>query len=93
MSYSSFRQLEKALLALGKKRGFNGTPFLPEPAPLGSLQQEMDAVWLSLDVQPRPRTEPDRLLVREWARGIVLTSGPEPAAPKRHQSKRKERAW
>ena len=74
MSYSIKRSLEGELVALARASGFNGSPFLREPAPLGTLEEELASIWLSLDIQPRPETQEQRDLVRCWARNIVLSS-------------------
>ena len=78
VQYSDYRRLETELIALARARGFDGTPFLREPAPLGTREQEMQGVWLSLDVRPRPETIRLRKLVRDWARNIVLSSSNTP---------------
>ena len=74
VQYSTYRKLEKELLTLARSCGFNGTPFLPEPPQTGTLEQEMESIWLSLGILPRPQTQRQRDLVRLWSRNIVLSS-------------------
>ena len=74
MDYSVYRRLEKEVVASARAQGFNGQPFLREPAPLGTCEQEMDSIWLSLGILPRPQTRRQRDLVRLWSRNIVLSS-------------------
>lgn len=71
--YTTFRRLESEIISLARSRGLNGTPFLRDDPPLGSREQEMAALWLSLDV-PRPLSDAQKRLIRRWARNIVMSS-------------------
>ena len=74
--YSIFRRLENELIANARARGYQGTPFRRDPAPLGTLDQELEAISLSLSISPRPETPGLRAMVRRWARNVVMSSQP-----------------
>ncbi len=74
MGYSIKRRLETELTTLARSCGYNGSPFLREPPPVGTLKQEMDSIDLSLDFLPRPPTQEQRDFVRVCLRNIVLSS-------------------
>jgi len=96
VSYEHLRRLEEIVRAVARGRGFDGSPFAERPLPLGTREQEMDAVWLSLAIRPRPQTVEARRLAREWTRNIVLSSSTQPAKAKVARpapAKKKVRAW
>jgi hypothetical protein len=78
--YSTNRRLERELLDLARSKGYDGSPFLRERPAVGSLDQELAAIDLSLSVSPRPQTPQQRQLAREWARNIVFSSEASPQA-------------
>ena len=83
-AYSRNRRLENEVRAAARQRGYNGSPFLRQTPPLADAETEMEAIWLSLSVEPRPETKWARDLVRRWARNIVLSSTePAPPTPKK----------
>ncbi len=95
MDYPNFRRLEQAVIATAKKHGFDGQPFAARPLPIGTEVQEMDAIYLSLAVSPRPLTDQAKKLVREWTHNIVLSSGQQLEETSRPSLAKKERsrAW
>lgn len=84
--YSTYRRLEYEITNLARSRGLNGSPFQRDDPPLGTRQEEMAAIFLSLDVD-RPLTDGQKKLVRRWARNIVLSSSrPQSTADNMRQS-------
>jgi len=93
MNYPNFRRLEQVVIATAKKHGFDGQPFADRPLPIGTEVQEMNAIYLSLAVSPRPLTDQAKKLVREWTHNIVLTSGQQTTVASHPATKKKVRAW
>jgi len=81
MDYPDFRRLEQAVIDTAREHGYDGQLFAERPLPLGTRDEEMAAVYLSLSISPRPRTIEARRLAREWTRNIVLSSA-QPAVEK-----------
>jgi len=77
MDFNENRRLEKAVNLLAKSRGYDGDIFVERPPQIGTIEQEKEAIFLAVDVRPRPKTVEAREQVREWARAIVLTSTTE----------------
>ncbi len=93
MDYSHSRALEQVVISTAREHGFDGQPFAERPLPLGSRDEEMAAVWLSINIRPRPQTVEARRLAREWTRNIVLSSGRQTAETTQPTPNKKVRAW
>lgn len=93
MDFSTYRRLETEFIALARACGFDGMPFRKGKAPLGTLEQEKQSLWLAIEMLPLTETVQERTLVREWARNIVLSSTNKPATANRSRPKKRARAW
>jgi len=89
-AYERLSLLRAGLLSAARRLGFDGSPILDWLAPIGTLTQELQIIGLTLDVQPRPKTESERKVIARWARNIVMTST---IAPKIAKDKVRSRKW
>ena len=92
MNYSRLRWLEQVLLGAARDQGYDGSPFVEDPIPIQTAEEEFKAVDLAVSVRRYTQTSELYEIARDWTRNIVLTSSGN-EIDKAPSSRKRARAW